>query len=305
MTDFVPTFRRTTYDAINPTKPSNTQKGRTVCVIGASEGIGFNIAQAYAHAGADKLILCSRSQHKLDQAKASLTNDPRIISCEIHTYPLDTSSPSSIDPFWTALSRKNLHPSTLILSAAAIGPGTSASEISTYLQTNVTAKVHLLELFRNQTHPADQQRQKILIDISSAGFHCYPYPLPGYCASKVAFTTYLCHLADTLPESEMRMVSLHPGAVYTSAASNAGEYPRDLPFWDDESLSAHVAVWLSSAEAAFLHGRFVWANWDVDELMQMREKIAGDASLLRVGVTGVEGYGVRMLVDKCKQFPVR
>ena len=32
-------------------------------------------------------------------------------------------------------------------------------------------------------------------------------------------------------------------------------------------------LWLASPEAAFLRGRFVWSNWDVDELMAMKNEI--------------------------------
>lgn len=38
---------------------------------------------------------------------------------------------------------------------------------------------------------------------------------------------------------------------------------------DTPELPAAFAVWLSSPEADFLRGRFVFSNWDVDELKQM------------------------------------
>jgi len=36
---------------------------------------------------------------------------------------------------------------------------------------------------------------------------------------------------------------------------------------------AHFLVWLASPEAAFLRGRLVWANWDVEELKSQAEEI--------------------------------
>ncbi len=39
----------------------------------------------------------------------------------------------------------------------------------------------------------------------------------------------------------------------------------DLPAW--------FAVWLASPEAAFLNGKYVWSNWDVDELKAMAPEI--------------------------------
>ena len=39
------------------------------------------------------------------------------------------------------------------------------------------------------------------------------------------------------------------------------------------ALPAHFAVWLVSLEAAFLRGKFVSTNWDVDELKARAKEI--------------------------------
>jgi hypothetical protein len=49
-------------------------------------------------------------------------------------------------------------------------------------------------------------------------------------------------------------------------------------------LPGDFAVWLASPEAGFLNGRFVWAEWDVDELIAMRGKLASDQNLLTVSI---------------------
>lgn len=38
-------------------------------------------------------------------------------------------------------------------------------------------------------------------------------------------------------------------------------------------LPGNYAVWLTTKEADWLRDRFVWANWDVDELIGMKEKV--------------------------------
>jgi hypothetical protein len=50
-------------------------------------------------------------------------------------------------------------------------------------------------------------------------------------------------------------------------------------------------VWAASDEAQFLHGRFVWAAWDVDELKQgeVAERIQNEPHFLKVGVPGLVG----------------
>lgn len=53
-----------------------------------------------------------------------------------------------------------------------------------------------------------------------------------------------------------------------------------------------------------LECRFIWANWDVEELLQMKEKITGDPAMLKIGVTGVGPFSLPKLMERCSQTPV-
>lgn len=44
-------------------------------------------------------------------------------------------------------------------------------------------------------------------------------------------------------------------------------------------------VWLASPEAAFLKSKYVWANWDVEELMAQKEEIESGTKL-SIGLVG-------------------
>lgn len=48
-------------------------------------------------------------------------------------------------------------------------------------------------------------------------------------------------------------------------------------------------MWAASPEATFLHGRFVWANWDVEELKNgvVGKQILEDEHFLKVGIEGL------------------
>jgi hypothetical protein len=51
-------------------------------------------------------------------------------------------------------------------------------------------------------------------------------------------------------------------------------------------LPAHFLVWLTSREAAFLKGKFVWVNWDVDDLKDRADDIK-NSLILTIGLHGV------------------
>lgn len=51
------------------------------------------------------------------------------------------------------------------------------------------------------------------------------------------------------------------------------------------SLPASFNVWLASPEARFLKGKFLWCNWDVDELKAQAEEIE-KGTKLSIGLVG-------------------
>lgn len=305
MTDFTRIFRRTTYATISPSNPGNTQTGRTVLIIGASEGVGLDIAKAFCEANAKAVVISSRSKAKLDVATASLRQIAP--SCDISSIVSDAADIGQIESLWQQLAEAGTLIDVLVLNAAASDNINELDplEVARFFQANVIAKLHILHRFQNQKH-GPSARPMVLIDISSAALQTYPHPrlALGYPSTKAGFSNYLCHLADIVPEPSMRIISLHPGVVYTSAVERAsGGRGKDLPIWDDPSLAAHMALWPSSPAAAFLHGRFIWANWDADELVARREEILSDHGLLKVGITGVKSFNMPKLMEKCAEFP--
>lgn len=52
------------------------------------------------------------------------------------------------------------------------------------------------------------------------------------------------------------------------------------------TLPAHFSVWIASPEAMFLKGKFVWANWDIDELKSIADEVE-ESMLLRICLNGV------------------
>lgn len=57
------------------------------------------------------------------------------------------------------------------------------------------------------------------------------------------------------------------------------------------NLPGSFALWAASKEAKFLHGRFVWAEWDIDEYSkgELRKRIDDTVDFIRIGVVGLRG----------------
>lgn len=51
------------------------------------------------------------------------------------------------------------------------------------------------------------------------------------------------------------------------------------------SLPAHFNVWLASPEARFMKSKFLWSNWDVDELKARAKEIEAGTEF-NIGLVG-------------------
>ncbi|KAH7317184.1 short-chain dehydrogenase/reductase [Stachybotrys elegans] len=290
MAHFTKIYRQASYSAISSENPLNNQIGRTVVVAGASSGIGRSIAQSFAKAHAARIILLGRTESTLTAAAAALPHAEARV-CDI-------SSESDIQNLWERLRDEGIHVDVLVLNAALIIPGSLTSDITSIwrsFETTVLGNLRMAQLFVAQM---GDKNGHDLINISSFMAHSNPAPGQGsYSASKAAFASLLQHLAEEIPSSKATIINVHPGAIFTEAADEYGLTRDSLP-WDDEDLPGDYCVWASTPAASFLHGRFVWANWDVEELIQRKAEIEADEGLLKIGVQGVEHVDIRDIFTK-------
>lgn len=71
----------------------------------------------------------------------------------------------------------------------------------------------------------------------------------------------------------MKVMSYHPGGVMSKLARDSMPKETHSILIDKPELAGNFCVWLASGKADFLSGRYSSCNWDVDEIMAMKEKI--------------------------------
>lgn len=126
-------------------------------------------------------------------------------------------------------------------------------------------------------------REAVVINVTSAmGFVVIPGKA-SYSLSKLALTHLSRYIAAENPN--VRAISLHPGTIMTDIMSAwLVRFAKDTP-----ELAGGCAVWLTTKEAAFLNGRYVSANWSVDELASRSSEIVEGKKLV-VNHTGERAY---------------
>lgn len=241
------------YAAISPSRDELSQKGNTVLITGSSSGIGFAIASSFAQANATKVILTGRRQEALDEAIQKLSHghpQTRFVS-----YPVDICDTASVEELWSQLEEEKEIIHVLVLNACKLQKAGDImslgyQEMWSSLVGNVGSHMLFAERFYNQK--VRQEKQKLvrfshtgvdarlimfaqtLVNVSSAAIHRFDLAahLPGYATVKNSGTLLLQQIAADIGSDDMQIVSFHPGAIFTSAARDAG-YDKTAMNWDD------------------------------------------------------------------------
>ncbi|KAB8297744.1 hypothetical protein EYC80_001546 [Monilinia laxa] len=257
----------------------------TVCIIGASTGIGEHIAYSYAQAGATGLILASRSPADLAlvaQKARSLYPPSPHLQPHIATFPCDISSEANISDL--SLFIQNTFPrlDICVVNAGYAGPVTlevTEGDPAWFRQNfdvNVLGAYYCARYLVPILVGGDEgARGFIQIGSLAAGLVEGPIANTGYCVSKFAQSRLVEMVGRQFGGRGVVAAVVHPGAVATRMA--AGNTPEVFLEYlvDSVDLCGGFCVWLSKniKDLKWLNGRFLDARWDVDELLQRKDDI--------------------------------
>ncbi|KAM0294384.1 hypothetical protein ACHAPM_011276 [Fusarium culmorum] len=289
-------YHKKSYAAIDPSGPSLRKTGKTVVITGGNSGIGYAIARGFALAGATRVIILGRRPNIVNEAAAKLQRESDELKWQSHIEGrvCDIADLGSTEALWSSLQSDGIFVDVLVLNAAAYGAiepilTGGLNKVWGDFESNVRSTVDMTERFYKQKLDT---KAKFLVNISTCAMYMWTTmggERPTYGLTKNTSTLLLQQIAKDTDPTDMQVVSFHPGGILTeSSKALGGDAIKDLVF-DDENLPGHFAVWAASPEARFLHGRFVWANWDVEELRDgpVREQIDQDEHFLKVGVEGL------------------
>lgn len=300
VTNFTKKVHRTSYPSIDPARPELSQAGRTVLITGGGTGIGLSIGKSFAQAGAKRVIIVGRRANVLANAAKEIEEVVKEAGkdTEVIHQTLDVTDKAGIAELWSGLKEKGIIVDVLVLNAAKFSLmhplfELGSDQIWSMFEANVHGPLMLSEAFVKQGGDG----QKVLINVSTQAIHMFDADqliiaskVPAYGLTKNSGTLLVQQIAAEVDPKKVHVVSYHPGVIYAGGWEDAG-VPKDILPFDDVSLPGAEAVWLASPEARFLHGRFIWASWDVDELKsdEIRKAIAEDVDFLKIGVHGLKG----------------
>ncbi|MGD1952286.1 MAG: SDR family NAD(P)-dependent oxidoreductase [Leptolyngbyaceae cyanobacterium] len=181
---------------------------KTALLTGASGGIGYELANVFAHHDHD-LILVARSTDKLHRIQDELTKSYDLRVCVISC---DLSQPDAPQMLFERVQQQGLTVDVLVNNAGvgAYGPFAEGdwSTQNALLQLNMVNLTYLVRLFL----PAMLERGygKILNVASTAAFQPGPF-MATYYASKSYVMSFTEALAHELKDTGVNVTALCPG----------------------------------------------------------------------------------------------
>lgn len=241
---------------------------------GGGRGIGKRIAIAFAKAHAQGIALLGRTKSSLEDAAAEIKKisggrtDVHIVTADIMIQSQVIEAMDSVIAHFNGSV-----PNVLINNAGGnIGLGALADvDIDEFMKAydlNVRGPLTVLQTYLRTNRHHSPKSPRTVINISSGGAHL-PFTSIGgsYGSSKLAMTKITEYAHHEYPS--WNIFNMQPGVVQTDLAAAVGREAEDKV-----ELPAGFAVWLAAhPDARKLNGRFIWAPWDVNEILENIEEI--------------------------------
>ena len=200
----------------------NTAKKNAI-VTGASTGLGKYISIKLSQNNYN-VILIARNSKKLESVKKNISdkgNNCSIISADIS----DINDINKISKILNSINKIDV-----LVNNAGVGifnkiENISIDEWDKHINVNLRGAFLMTKMV--VSNMKKNSSGKIIFINSVAGLQPYPYS-SAYVASKFGLTGFSSSLREELRESNIKVISFHPGAIDTPFWNNSKiEFPRD------------------------------------------------------------------------------
>ena len=213
-----------------------------VVITGASQGIGFAIAAAFANAGYT-LCLCSKTKANMDTAGNSLAS--KYPNATIHFTHADLSKKEQCTQFAQWCLDKGT-PAILVNNAGFFSPGNIEDEADDALEQQMAVNLYSAYHTTRAVLPAMLKMGKghIFNICSIASLNAYAQG-GSYSISKFALLGFSKNLRLELKDKGIKVTAVCPGAVYTNSWVGSGVDPNRIMESEDIAKMIFAAAHLS------------------------------------------------------------
>jgi short-subunit dehydrogenase len=214
-----------------------------IVITGASQGIGYAIAEVFASAGYT-LLLASKTPANIQKATTEL--QAKYPKATIHSMAADLADPKLCAQFadW-CLSYGQ--PAILVNNAGFFLPGSICNEETGVLEAQLSANLFSAYHVTRGIVPSMVQAGKghVFNICSIASLQAYSQG-GSYSISKFALLGFSKNLREELKDKGVKVTAVCPGAVYTNSWSGSGVDPKRIMEANDIAQMIFAASMLSS-----------------------------------------------------------
>ncbi len=213
-----------------------------VVITGASQGIGFAIAEIFANAGYT-LCLCSKTMENIAAASNSLA--VKYPHATIHFTHADLSKKEQCTQFANWCLEKGT-PTILINNAGFFSPGNIQDEADDALAQQMAVNLYSAYHTTRALLPAMLKMGKghVFNICSIASLNAYAQG-GSYSISKFALLGFSKNLRLELKDTGIKVTAVCPGAVYTNSWAGSGVDPKRIMESEDIAKMIFAAAHLS------------------------------------------------------------
>ena len=213
-----------------------------VVITGASQGIGFAIAEIFANAGYT-LCLCSKTKENIAAAGNSLA--VKYPHATIHFTHADLSKKEQCTQFANWCLEKGT-PTILINNAGFFSPGNIQDEADDALAQQMAVNLYSAYHTTRALLPAMLKMEKghVFNICSIASLNAYAQG-GSYSISKFALLGFSKNLRLELKDTGIKVTAVCPGAVYTNSWAGSGVDPKRIMESEDIAKMIFAAAHLS------------------------------------------------------------
>jgi len=236
-------------------------KNKTVCITGASRGLGATIAKLFWANGAN-LILLARSTISLPEAKDRM----------VEAFQVDLSDPLQVATFSKKLATKKID--ILINNAAIQGPigpflKNNWLEWQQSMQVNLLAPIALIQTVLPTMIKKNQGK---IINISGGGATNSRKNFSAYAVAKTGLIRFSETLAEEVKSSNIAVNCIAPGIMQTDMlktiiaagkeTAGEGEFDQALANKNTPARAAQLCLHLAMNIGVEVTGKLISATWD-------------------------------------------
>ncbi|KAL7952013.1 hypothetical protein V8C42DRAFT_305927 [Trichoderma barbatum] len=260
--------------------------GKTILITGGGHGMGINMSQSFASRKAANVVIVGRNAARIQASAAKLAEE--FPETKFTPFAADISSKDDVKALFASL---DVSPDVLVNNAGYMPTPSKFQDADldewwSGYTINVFGTVNVTHNYLSHRAAKGASVPGVVITLNTIAAYTFDIPaLTAYGSSKAALARLMEMVAFDVPKDVARFISVHPGAVATDMGHRAGVI-ESLTV-TEASLTGDFTAWLASDEASFLAGRFVWVNWDCDELVARKQEIL-DNNLYKTALAGAE-----------------